>query len=200
MSGGSGNDLYYLDNTGDQVVETADGGTDKVVTSISYTLSSYIENLSASGSSALNLTGNSLNNVIVGNAGANTISGGEGNDRFNGRAGNDQLTGGTGKDVFVFNAALNKTSNVDTITDFSVADDTVWLENAIFNKLTQTGELSRDYFTTGTAAKDANDYIIYNKSNGYLYYDADGSGQGAAVLFAKLPNKPALTNLDFIVT
>jgi len=36
----------------------------------------------------------------------------------------------------------------------------------------------------GTAAADANDFIIYNTSTGALFYDADGSEAGAAVQFA----------------
>jgi Ca2+-binding RTX toxin-like protein len=156
-------------------------------------------------------TGTSGNDQLVGGIGSDDINGGAGNDsingaggddRINGGFGNDMLTGGTGKDTFIFADTLNKTKNVDTVTDFSVADDSIWLENAIFGKLgagtlSQPGQLNTAFFTIGDRAKDSNDYLIYNKTNGYLYYDADGSGKGAAVSFAKLAPNLALTATDF---
>ncbi len=89
---------------------------------------------------AINLTGNELAqtingnngaNVIRGNGGNDTISGFSGNDIIYGGAGNDTLTGGAGYDSFVFNTALNSTSNVDRITDFNVVQDTIRLDNAV---------------------------------------------------------------------
>ena len=134
------------------------------------------------GAGAINGTGNSLANTITGNTAANTLSGsagndklygGSGNDKLYGGAGNDLLSGGAGNDVFVFNAALNASTNRDTITDFNHVDDTIWRENAIFTKLGAAGASNAASFWTGTAAHDANDRIIYNKATGALYYDAD---------------------------
>jgi Ca2+-binding RTX toxin-like protein len=189
MTGGSGNDTYYVASTGDRVIETSTGGTaDKVVTTISYTLGSYVEQLSALGTAAIALNGNTLKNVIRGNSGANKINGG---------LGNDTLYGGSGQDTFVFNTKLSS-SNVDTIGDFVVAYDKIQLDSAIITKLgTATGTLNLEFFTTGTAAKDANDYIINN--NGYLYYDQDGSGSGVAILFAKFNVGNFLSFSDFEV-
>jgi serralysin len=141
---------------------------------------------------------------IDGKAGNDSINGTAGDDRINGGYGNDMLTGGTGKDTFIFADTLNKTKNLDTITDFSVADDSMWLENTIFQKLemgtlSEPGMLNQGFFTIGDRAKDSNDYLIYNKTNGYLYYDADGSGKGAAVAFAKLTINLALTEMDFYI-
>jgi Ca2+-binding RTX toxin-like protein len=141
---------------------------------------------------------------IDGKAGNDSINGTAGDDRINGGYGNDMLTGGTGKDTFIFADTLNKTKNLDTITDFSVADDSMWLENTIFQKLemgtlSEPGMLNQGFFTIGDKAKDSNDYLIYNKTNGYLYYDADGSGKGAAVAFAKLTINLALTEMDFYI-
>ena len=129
------------------------------------------------------------------------VVGGAGNNVLNGMGGNDTLTGGAGQDTFAFSTALNATTNVDTITDFVVADDTISLENAIFTKLTTTGTLNAAWFKIiGTAALDSNDYILYDKTTGALSYDADGSGAGQAVRIAVLGTNLALTNADFVVT
>ena len=67
--------------------------------------------------------------------------------------------------------------NLDTIGDFSVKDDSLRLDNAVFKKLGKVGKLNKSYFTTGDKAKDKNDYIVYDKKTGILSYDADGSGR-----------------------
>ncbi|WP_243375222.1 calcium-binding protein [Microvirga solisilvae] len=198
MAGGVGNDVYVVDNAKDVIIETSTGGTgDLINTYVSFALSNYVEKLTALGTSAINLTGNTLSNTITGNAAANKINGGAGNDIIYGGLGNDLLTGSTGKDYFVFNTTRNAKSNVDTITDFSVKDDTIRLENSIFTRLTKTGTLNKAFFKVATKAGDKNDYILYNKSKGLLSYDADGSGKGAAVLFAKVKPGLALTYADF---
>jgi Ca2+-binding RTX toxin-like protein len=202
MKGGAGNDTYFVGSAGDRVIEAATGGSaDKVVTSISHTLAAYVENLTASGTGAVTLTGNGLANALSGNAARNTLNGGAGHDRLNGGWGSDVLSGGTGRDVFIFKDAPNRWGNMDTITDFSVADDTLWLDNAVFTKLfnAKTGTLHGAFFKVSARALDANDYVLYDKATGYLRYDADGSGAGAAVTFAKLAAGLTLTSADFVV-
>jgi Ca2+-binding RTX toxin-like protein len=140
-----------------------------------------------------NLTGSSFNDTLTGNAAKNTLNGGLGNDR---------LTGGAGADVFVFNTAPNATSNVDTITDFQVSADKIYLENAIFTALgASTGTLSAAAFwknTTGVA-NDGSDRIVYNSTTGALFYDSNGNGSGGSVQIAKLAANLALTNSDFVI-
>jgi Ca2+-binding RTX toxin-like protein len=99
MAGGAGNDRYEVDDTADQVLEAAGGGTDTVDSAVSYTLSAHIENLNLTGSAAVSGTGNDGANAITGNANDNLLSGGAGNDTLNGGDGNDTLIGGTGSDV-----------------------------------------------------------------------------------------------------
>lgn len=89
LKGGLGNDTYVLDNIGDKVVETANGGTDTVQSIITYTLGAYVENLSLMGSDSINGTGNTLNNQIIGNTGNNVLNGGLGADTLSGGLGND---------------------------------------------------------------------------------------------------------------
>jgi Ca2+-binding RTX toxin-like protein len=78
------------------------------------------------------------------------------------------------------------------------------LDNAVFKKLgsgsaASPAMLSKSYFVTGTRAKDKNDYIVYDKATGALYYDADGSGKGAAVKFAQLKKGAVLAYDDLFV-
>lgn len=141
-----------------------------------------------------------VHDVILGGAGNDIISGFSGNDVISGEAGLDRLTGGGGYDIFVFNTALSATLNVDTLTDFNVAADTIKLENAIFTGLgTTVGGLAAVKFYVGTAAHDADDRIIYDKTSGALLYDSDGLGGAAAVKFAIAPIALAMTSADFIV-
>ena len=190
MSGGIGNDVYYVDNAGDVVTENLHEGTDTVNTTISYVLTANVENLNlTAGAGDINGTGNASLNTIVGNEGANVISG---------ELGNDTLTGGLGDDTFVFDTALNKNSNVDTITDFTTSDDTIDLSHSIFTALA-TGALSASAFHVGTAATTTSQHIIYDSGTGNLSYDSDGSGSHAQILFAHLAAGLALTEGNFFV-
>jgi Ca2+-binding RTX toxin-like protein len=105
MIGGSGSDTYTVDNPGDVVTENAGQGTDTVKSSVSHTLGDNVEKLVLTGGTAINGTGNPLNNTLTGNGGANTLDGG---------AGNDILQGGKGNDTYLF----NRGGGVDT-----------WIEN-----------------------------------------------------------------------
>ena len=189
LTGGAGNDTYII-GTGDTVVEAAGAGTDTVQSSVTHTLATNVENLTLTGTTAINGTGNTAGNSLVGNGGANVL---------NGKAGNDTLTGGSGADIFFFDTALSASTNKDTITDFNVVDDTIRLENAIFTKFTATGAISAANFVSGAGARalDSNDYLVYNTSNGSLYYDADGNGAGAQVEIVTLTGIPPVTAADF---
>ncbi|MXQ11758.1 right-handed parallel beta-helix repeat-containing protein [Microvirga makkahensis] len=200
MQGGNGNDYYYVDDQNDVVLETSTGGTsDRIVTGVSYVLSSHVESMTSIGSSAIDLTGNDLGNALVGNAAGNVIKGLSGNDVVNGAAGNDLLYGGSGNDVFIFNSALSSSANKDRIGDFDGRYDTIKLENAIFKALKSTGTLSSAFFTIGSSAKDSNDYIGYNKTTGDVWYDSNGSRAGGQVTFANIGANKVLSNSDFVV-
>ena len=201
MLGGLGNDIYVVDVSTDVVTENTNEGTDTVQSGITYTLGSNVENLTLTGTSAINGTGNTLDNVLVGNSAANTLNGGTGNDILNGGLGKDTLTGGAGNDFFVFDTALSSASNVDSLTDFAAGLDKIQLDKDIFTALQAVGTLSSASFKASAtgAAGDDNDYFLYNTTSGALFYDADGSGQGVAVQFATLTTKPAVTANDFIV-
>lgn len=206
MSGGWGNDTYFYDNVGDVIVEGGNSdGVDTVQSFNGFSLANGnifqgdIENGQLRGSGNFNLGGNVLNNTLTGNGGANIVSGGAGNDVINGFTGNDTLTGGAGSDRFLFNTTPNASTNLDKITDFNVPQDAIWLDNAAFKALGNPALLSAAQFHIGTGAADALDRIVYNSATGALYYDADGSGAGAAIQFATLSKGLAMTNADFLI-
>ena len=100
------------------------------------------------------------------------LVGTDGNDKLYGGAGKDVLTGKAGKDIFVFDTKPGKV-NMDKLTDFRTVDDTIWLDNNYMRKLGKGTEpkpvkLNKAFFTVGSKAIDANDYLIYNKTNGVL--------------------------------
>lgn len=149
------------------------------------------------------ITGNAANNTLNGGAGNDTLIGNAGNDILIGGAGNDTLLGGAGADIFIFNTAPNSTTNLDRITDFNVADDTIQLAKSIFTGLgSVTGTLDITMFRSGagiTAAGDGDDRLIYNTTSGALFYDVDGQGGINAVQIALIGNKAGLTNADFVI-
>jgi Ca2+-binding RTX toxin-like protein len=148
------------------------------------------------------LLGEAGNDVLNGGLGNDILDGGIGNDTLFGGAGKDTLTGGANIDYFVFNTALNAVTNLDRVTDFSHADDTFRLENAVFTKLgagAGVHQLNPAFFRAGIKALDGNDYIVYNKASGVLSYDNDGNGAHVAIAFAVLISKPVLAANDFVV-
>lgn len=195
MIGGPGNDTYFVENTGDSVTENLNQGTDLVSSRLTYTLPANVENLTLTGTAAVNGTGNGLANLITGNSAANQLKGMAGNDILDGGTGNNVLTGGTGNDFFRFST----TGHVDTITDYNPPNDTFQLDNAVFTALTATGTLAAGRFRIGAQALDANDNVLYNKTAGTLWYDADGNGAGAAVQIAVIGSGLNLTNADIVV-
>ncbi len=103
MEGGLGDDTYVVDDVGDWVTEYAGEGNDSIQSSIDYSLSTYIENLTLIGRRDINGAGNGFDNVLIGNSGKNTLSSYAGNDYLDGGIDADILIGGTGNDTYVFN-------------------------------------------------------------------------------------------------
>ncbi len=99
VAGTSGNDLYFINNASEHVSEAVGGGTDLVVSTVSYTLDDNVEHLLLTGSGNISGTGNGGDNVITGNTGNNVLSGAAGNDFIVAGGGNDFLDGGTGNDT-----------------------------------------------------------------------------------------------------
>ncbi|MFO5475677.1 MAG: hypothetical protein ACLBM2_17565, partial [Dolichospermum sp.] len=124
LIGGKGNDTYVIDNVGDVIAEGLNGGIDTVESSITWTLRANLENLTLQGTTAINGTGNNLNNIMTGNTGNNVLNGGLGNDTLIGGLGNDTLIGRLGNDsYYVDNAAdiIKENANAGTDSVFSTA-------------------------------------------------------------------------------
>ena len=120
LIGGTGNDIYVVDTLTNLITENVGGGTDTIQSSITFTIATNVENLTLTGTAAINGTGNAGNNVITGNAANNILDGGAGKDILNGGLGTDTLTGGTGIDRFDYRNLANSVFNsVDVITDFN---------------------------------------------------------------------------------
>jgi len=207
MAGGLDHDVYVVDHVLDRVVENGSSGTDTIESSVDYGLPTHVERLVLTGTSGRSGRGNSGNNSVTGNSGGNLLNGGSGNDNVDGGAGNDQIYGSLGNDVlkgglgldrFLFNTALGST-NVDRIVDFSVADDLIYLARYVFTQAGANGTLGAAAFRQGAAAADASDRIVYDQATGQLFYDGDGSGAAAQILFATVAAGTALTSADFIV-
>ena len=96
-----GDDVYFVDDSNDQVIENPGGGNDAVFSTANFQLSAEVESLVLQGGADLQGVGNSLNNQLHGNGGNNVLDGGVGADAVIGFAGNDSLDGGAGADVMI---------------------------------------------------------------------------------------------------
>ncbi|WP_319004800.1 calcium-binding protein [Microvirga lenta] len=196
LDGGVGFD-FLVGNVGD---DTLNGGADNDVLDGGLGSDNLIGDL---GDDAL--FGGDGNDILIGGVGNDRLDGGAGNDKLYGKEGKDFLVGGSGRDIFVFDTRPNKRTNLDTVDDFNVRDDSIYLENKYFKKLGKKGseskpaKLKRDFFKVGTKALDKNDHLVYNKKKGILYYDADGSGRSKAVEIAKLDKNLKMSYKDFFV-
>ena len=118
LRGGVGDDTYIVDSATDVITENLNEGLDNVQSSVTYTLAANVENLILTGTTAINGTGNALDNVLTGNSAANTLTGGAGNDRLDGKGGADKMLGGTGNDTYVVDVSTDViTENANEGTD-----------------------------------------------------------------------------------
>jgi Ca2+-binding RTX toxin-like protein len=212
LAGGTGNDIYVVDAAGDIVAElgsTAASEVDTVKAFVTHTLGGRVEVLLLQGTGAIAGTGNTLANTLTGNGAANLldgaagidkVSGGAGNDTLDGGTGNDSLTGGSGADAFRFRTPLSASTNVDRVADFVAVDDRFLLDDAVFAGIGALGALAAGAFRLGTRAADSSDRIVYDANAGRLYFDADGTGAKAAILFATVVAGTSIGAGDFFVT
>lgn len=178
MIGGLGNDTYVLENIGDIVTELSNEGTDIIESSVTYTLSLNVENLTLTGVLIINGTGNDLNNVLTGNSAANILNAGIGRDFIEGGAGADIIDGGIGWDSARYTSSesavsINLETNVNTGGD-AEGDILLNIEAVI-------GSNFNDILIGG----NGNDYLVGGRGNDILIggkgVDALNGGNGADI-------------------
>jgi Ca2+-binding RTX toxin-like protein len=201
MYGGAGNDTYYIDNTRDKTIEKLNEGTDKVVSSIDWTLAANTETLILQGASAG--TGNKLANKITGSSDSNKLSGLAGDDKLKGDAGADWLSGGKGLDTLVGGADADtfhfdkaKLSSADLVKDFARGIDKLEF-NASDYGLT-AGPLAADMLQIGAKASLGQAQFLFNSKTKELSWDANGKA-GGEIKIAKLAGVSLLTVDDFSI-
>ncbi len=160
--------------------------------------------------SADTFNGGGENDWIVGNGGGDTLNGDAGNDRLQGGAGADTLDGGLGidnlqggadADTFVFRNIGNWV-DFDTVLDFSTAQgDRLAFLASDFGPA-GAGALPADRFIAGiglSTPTTTEETLVYDTSNGYLYYDVNGSAAGGQTLAAIITGAPTLAASDFLL-
>ncbi|SCX82072.1 calcium-binding protein [Nitrosospira sp. Nsp13] len=215
---GNGNDVVTTGLGNDKIVAgdgnntiSAGGGNNKVTAGLG-------DDTITTGAGNDNINAGTGNNTVSAGDGADKISTGFGNDTLNGGNGNDtiiagggndiliggtgadKLTGGWGGDQFIFDNIAQ--GGIDKITDFHSSDgDKLVFDVSIFTAL--SGGITAENLVVGTGtiaiAGDGNDYLILNTRGGKLYYDADGSGLGAAIQIATLTGVTTLEYTDFMI-
>ena len=177
ITGGAGNDTYIVDTQSDSVIEYVAEGTDTVQSSVSYTLGQNLENLTLTGSSAINATGNDLANTLAGNTGDNILDG---------AAGADTMIGGAGDDIYLVDNASdvvteNANEGVDTVyasVNHSLGSN---LENLVLvnGAISGTGNALDNMLSGNSAA---------NTLNGGAGNDMLDGGTGADILIGGTGN------------
>ena len=191
LIGGLGNDSYTVDNIGDVVIETSAKGKeiDSVNSLVTYTLSDYVENLTLTGTAAINGKGNALDNTLLGNSAANTLNGAAGDDSLDGGAGADTLIGGLGNDDYTIDNigdVVTETSSLATEID-SVYSSVSYILGANVENLILTGSAA----INGTGNELANTLIgneLGNILNGGAGNDLLIGGAGPDILIGGAGN------------
>jgi Ca2+-binding RTX toxin-like protein len=177
--GGLGNDTIYGGDGNDDLL--GDAGNDLIYAGSG-------ENYIYGGDGNDKIYGEDGENWLIGGNGNDTIIGGSLGNYLVGGLGKDTITGGSNPDLFIFSYAASS-SNKDTILDFQVEADGIFLDPVVFTSLS---DLHEENFINGPKAQDGNDYLIFTKNT--LYYDHDGYGSNKMQAIAYFPG---LTSLDF---
>lgn len=222
MLGGAGNDLYYVTETGDVVTELGnEGSSDTIISNVSYSLTSNIENLILTGNVAFSAKGNELANQITGNANNNLITGGAGDDTLEGGAGKDTMIGGSGNDTYVVDnvedvvsgeIANSQVGGVDTVRSsisYTLGINLEKLELIGTENIRGTGNAD-DNAITGSAGDNTidgglgSDKMAGGKGNDVYYVGqtgdvvTEGVDGGSDQVFVNLANYTLADNVEYL--
>lgn len=205
--GGHGNDIYLVSNSLDVIFEFAFEGIDTVWSTVSYTLPANVETLALfSVTGLLAGAGNNGNNFIIGGGGTNilyglggsdTLLGGTGVDFLIGGDGLDGLQGNSGNDVFWW-TQLSELG--DIIVDWVSADDQLQFNAGSFFQNIGGALIDGWNFISGISpvATTNNATFLWDTDDTALYFDADGTNGGSAVLVADFQPFSTLNVSDFV--
>jgi Ca2+-binding RTX toxin-like protein len=211
INGLAGNDVILAGSTGGS--DVIDGGADRDSIEFKERATSAVVvdygsgTITGGSSGSISFTsiervvGSNFNDSLTGNTAAQNLTGQGGADTLAGAGGADTLWGGGGNDAFIFRDM--GTANADRVSDFISGQDKLQLDDAAFTAIGAMGNFAAGdarFWASGTgAAHDLNDRVMYNTSTGQLYYDADGTGSGAAQHITTLTNITTIAATDIAV-
>ena len=163
MMSGGGSSIFYVDNIGDQVISGSNDNSDQIYSSISYTLSGRVVNLTLTGTADIDATGDLYNNVLNGNSGNNTLRDG---------GGKDTMAGGAGNDSYFINITDNIADNLVELADGGI--DSAVVSGGTFYRLPDNVE-NLHLLDAYAASGNAQDNIIVVDGSGPF---TDGNIQG----------------------
>jgi Ca2+-binding RTX toxin-like protein len=154
-----------------------------------------------------NLQGDDGNDFLDGGTGNDSLSGGKGRDRLLGGDGNDTLAGGDGKDILLggkgrdrFEISLSN-SKFDRIPDFDGREDLLVISGIAGVKGLKAGKsVQAQFIKIGKKAGDRNDYFVFNRASGALFYDEDANGKGKPFKIVQLLPGTNLSPSDIVLS
>ena len=207
MYGGDGSDIYVTDSAADVITESGTSGLDTVISGVTWTLGSTLENLTLSGTAVINGTGNSAANLLTGNGAANalgggsgndTLLGGDGNDLMNGGAGVDSLTGSNGADQFIWKATSESTlAAQDRVADFNHTQADQFDLTAIDAKSDGTSNDAFSFISTAFTGVTGQVHAVV--TSGGMLIEADTNGDKTADLVIFVAGATSIVAGDFLL-
>jgi Ca2+-binding RTX toxin-like protein len=216
MDGGDFDDMYFVDDSGDVIIERPGEGWDLVFTNLTtYQLTDWVENVTFTGSEDFTGLGNFLGNVMTGGTGNDllqgfggfdTLNGGGGDDLLLGGDAQDQLDGGAGVDVlvggddadtFIFSNACDSGTGAaaDRIEDFFHIFERIDLRGVDANTLS-SGDQAFSFIGNADFSGAAGQ-LRWAFDGVDTWLQGDTNGDGVSDFEVVLTGQVTLTAIDF---